>query len=119
MLQLPDSEQSLWRDSYSEPSYARLAAEIEVDVAVIGAGITGLTTAYLLKQAGLTVAVLEKASVGGGTSGRTTGKITSQHNLIYDELTERLGTKQAQAYAQVNQAAVEQVAAIVKSEKLD
>jgi glycine/D-amino acid oxidase-like deaminating enzyme len=119
MLQLPDSEQSLWRESYPEQSYARLTAEIEVDVAVIGAGITGLTTAYLLKQVGKTVAVLDKATVGGGTSGRTTGKVTSQHNLIYDELTERLGIEQARAYAEINQAAVEKVAAIVKAEKLD
>jgi flavin-dependent dehydrogenase len=78
MLQLPQTEQSLWRDSYSGSRYAPLSGEVEVDVAIIGAGITGLTTAYLLKQAGRTVAVLDKATVGGGTSGRTTGKVTSQ-----------------------------------------
>ncbi len=66
---------------------------ITVDVAIVGAGITGLTAAYLLKRAGLTVAVLDKATVGGGTTGRTTGKVTSQHNLMYAELQKKQGKR--------------------------
>jgi glycine/D-amino acid oxidase-like deaminating enzyme len=119
MLQLPRVERSLWRDSYTESIYARLSGEVEVDVVIVGAGITGLTTAYLLKQTGLRVAVVDKATVGGGTSGRTTGKVTSQHNVIYQDLYQRLGADQAQAYAAISQAAVEKVGEIVNAEHID
>ncbi|HYH35890.1 MAG TPA: FAD-binding oxidoreductase, partial [Candidatus Saccharimonadales bacterium] len=118
MLTLPDSERSYWRKSYVPSLYSSLKRDLTVDVAIIGAGITGLTAAYLLKRAGLAVAVLDKDTVGGGTSGRTTGKVTSQHNLIYDDLQQRLGPEAARLYGEANQAAVEQVAAIVRAEKL-
>jgi glycine/D-amino acid oxidase-like deaminating enzyme len=96
-----------------------LSGEFDFDSVVIGGGITGLTTAYLLKRSGHKVAVLEKDTVGGGTTGRTTGKLTSQHGLIYEELSERLGPEQARLYAEANHAAVSQVAAIIRSEKID
>jgi glycine/D-amino acid oxidase-like deaminating enzyme len=49
---------------------------------VIGAGIVGLTAAYLLASAGLSVAVVEALRVGRQVTGRSTAKITSQHSLI-------------------------------------
>lgn len=120
MLQLPEREFSLWRAAYpAAPIYHKLLSDIQVDVAVVGAGITGLTTAYLLKQAGLTAAVVDKDTVGGGTTGRTTGKVSSQHELKYAQLQQRLGLDAARAYAQANQAAVEQVATIIQDEQLD
>jgi glycine/D-amino acid oxidase-like deaminating enzyme len=86
---------------------------------IIGGGITGITTAYLLKQAAQKVAVIEKATIGSGTTGHTTGKVTSQHNLIYAELSERLGAQKARIYAQANQTAVEQIDRIIKAERID
>lgn len=118
MLKLPNEEKSYWREAYPDSIYPELAEDLEVDVAVIGAGITGLTSAYLLKQSGLKVAVLEKDTVGGGTTGRTTGKVTSQHNLIYYELQKHLGKEKARLYGEANQAAVEQVEAIINAEKI-
>lgn len=119
MLKLPETEQSLWRDSYTSSNYLQLSDDLQVDVVVVGAGITGLTCAYLLKKSGLRVVVVEKDTIGGGTTGRTTGKVTSQHNLIYYELQKKLGNKNARNYAQANQAAVEQVVSIIKQEKID
>lgn len=118
MAQLPHDSTSLWRKSYAERVYPALNGDVEVDVVVVGAGITGLTTAYLLKQAGKTVAVLDKATVGGGTSGRTTGKITAQHDICYYDLQKHLGQHHAKAYADANKAAVEQVAEIVQKEQI-
>lgn len=118
MAQLPHNAKSLWRESYAERLYPALGDDIEVDVAIIGAGITGLTTAYLLKQAGKKVAVLDKATVAGGTSGRTTGKVTSQHNICYLDLQKHRGQAHAKAYANANQAAVEQIASIVQTEHI-
>lgn len=114
----PPADYSLWRESYQESLYPRLNRNLKVDVAVIGAGITGLTAAYLLKQTGRTVAVVEKASVGSGTSGRTTGKVTYQHGLIYSTLQRRLGTGTARVYAEANRAAFDKVASIIRRRKI-
>ncbi len=114
MPDLPTTEKSLWREYYTQTSYKKLTDDIEVDVAIVGAGITGLTSAYLLKQAGLSVAVIEKDTVGGGTTGRTTGKVTAQHGITYYDLQHRLGRDPAKAYGEANQAGLLQMADIIK-----
>lgn len=119
MESLPTTETSLWRETYTPSYFEVLKGDIAVDVAIVGAGISGLTTAYLLKKSGKTVAVIDKDTVGGGTTGRTTGKVTSQHNLFYEDLAHRLGLKKAQVYAEANQAAVELVRSIIKDEKIE
>ena len=118
MLKLPNNEKSYWREAYPEAMYPTLQQDVVVDVAVAGAGISGLTAAYLLKQVGFTVAVLEKSTVGGGTTGRTTGKVTSQHNLVYYDLLKRFGKETARMYGEANQAAIEQIDTIVSTEKI-
>lgn len=118
-MKLPHSENSLWRDSYKDIHYPQLQHDQTADVVVVGAGITGLTSAYLLKRAGLKVIVLDKDTVGGGTTGRTTGKVTAQHNLIYDRLIQSRGKDVAQMYADANQAALEKVQQIIDEEKIE
>jgi len=118
MLSLPNNELSLWRSAYDNCKYQSLNSDIQVDVAIIGGGISGLTSAYLLKQAGLKVAVLEKRTIGAGTTARTTGKVTSQHNLIYNKLQRRHGHAVAQSYADANQAALQLVESIIKKENI-
>lgn len=118
MPALPESTKSLWRVSSPGALYPALTHDLDIDVAVVGAGITGLTAAYLLKQQGLRVAVLEKDTVSGGTTGRTTGKVTSQHSLIYYDLAERLGTKTARTYGLANQAALGQIEQIITKETI-
>ncbi len=117
---MPDTEKSYWREFYPATSlYPRLSEDVEVDVAIVGAGITGMTTAYLLKNAGFTVGVVEKHTVGGGTTGRTTGKVTSQHNIHYYDLQKHLGTAVAKTYGQANQTAIGQIEEIIAREALD
>ena len=62
-------------------------------MAIVGAGITGITAAYLLSKEGLKVALLEAGSVLNGTTGHTTAKLTAQHGIIYDELINHFGKK--------------------------
>lgn len=120
MLQLPENDDSYWRSAYTVPQlYPELTEELWVDVAVVGAGISGLTSAYLLKEAGKTVAVIDKHTVGGGTTGRTTGKVTSQHGVVYADLIERFGEKKARLYGEANQAAIEEIARIVATEGIE
>lgn len=119
MLKLPPKKESYWRKQAAPYEYGELNKNLEVDVAIVGGGICGLSCAYLLKQAGLKVAVLEKDTLGHGTSGHTTGKVTSQHSYIYSDLAERLGQKTARIYGQANQTAIEQIEHNIKAEKID
>src|SRR5690606_10813032 len=66
---------SIWNAHSETTHFKTLDQNIEVDVAIIGGGITGITTAQLLKQSGLRVAVLEAREVGRGTSGHSTGNL--------------------------------------------
>jgi glycine/D-amino acid oxidase-like deaminating enzyme len=119
MLKLPTEETSCWQASDAKTKYPKLKKDLETDVVIVGGGITGLNTAYLLRQAGLSVVVVEKDRIGSGTTGRTTGKVTSQHNLIYEELSSRLGETIAKLYGEANQSAIGQIEKIIRREKID
>lgn len=98
----PKNPEPFWRTSVELPKFSRLDKDIETDVAIIGAGITGITAAYLLSQEGLKVTVIDASEILNGTTGHTTAKITAQHDLIYDELLQHLGKERAKAYYQAN-----------------
>jgi glycine/D-amino acid oxidase-like deaminating enzyme/nitrite reductase/ring-hydroxylating ferredoxin subunit len=110
---------SVWLATAEIGSYPALQDDLDVDVAVIGAGIVGLTTALLALRDGARVAVLEARQVASGTSGRTTGKVTSQHGLIYDTLLERHGELKARQYAEANEAGVHEIARLVDDLDID
>src|SRR4029453_4383732 len=88
-------------------AYPALEGNVEVDVVVIGAGITGLMTAWLLKAEGRRVALVEMRRVADGATGYTTAKLTVSHHLIYDDLAKKHGLATARAYADSNQWAIE------------
>jgi glycine/D-amino acid oxidase-like deaminating enzyme len=119
MATLPDKEVPYWITSVDAPPYAPLEGDLTVEAVVIGGGVAGLSAAYLLKQAGLSVAVLEKSRIGGGVSGHTTGKVTSQHNVYYTMLAKQFGTAKARAYAEANQTAIDRIEQIITSEGID
>jgi glycine/D-amino acid oxidase-like deaminating enzyme/nitrite reductase/ring-hydroxylating ferredoxin subunit len=110
---------SVWLATADLPRYPALTEHLEVDVAVVGGGLVGLTTALLALRAGVRVAVLEAAQVGAGTTGYTTGKVTSQHSLVYADLIKRRGTDHAGRYAEANQAGTEQMANLVGELEID
>src|SRR6187401_2807913 len=109
---------SLWLEP-AETRFSSLASTLDVDVAVIGAGITGVTTAHLLKQAGKTVGLIEMNGVGYGATGYTTAKLTVGHSLIYHDLIESFGEEAARTYARSNQEAIERIQAIVHDNSID
>lgn len=102
------SEQSsVWmKDGDAVPEGIEPDGEHLVDVAVIGGGITGLTTALLAQRDEARVVLIEGRKLLHGTSGRTTGKVTSQHGLIYDRLIQDHGEDRARLYAEANQSAI-------------
>ncbi len=111
---------SYWVTSTPEPErHTPLEGHLDVDVAIVGAGIVGITCARLLKQAGKTVAVLEMDEVGRGVTGYTTAKVTSGHGAIYSRLIAKHGLETARRYAAANQAGLEQIAGVVEDESID
>ena len=109
MATLPGRPDCCWTATAPPTSYPPLSGSGGADVAVIGAGIVGLTAAYLLASAGLSVAVVEALRVGRQVTGRSTAKITSQHSLIYRHLIETRGIDQAQHYAEANRSGARQI----------
>jgi glycine/D-amino acid oxidase-like deaminating enzyme/nitrite reductase/ring-hydroxylating ferredoxin subunit len=116
---LPGRPTSLWLDTAPATTYEPLPGDAAADVCVIGGGITGLTTALLLKRAGRRVVVVEMDRVAQGVSGFTTGKVSSLHGLRYARVRADFGAAGARAYASANQAGLELVAGLVRDLGID
>ncbi|WP_457950242.1 FAD-dependent oxidoreductase [Pseudarthrobacter sp. alpha12b] len=115
----PDGQPlSLWLATASATDFPELSGTVEVDVAVIGGGMAGLTAALALKRSGRSVAVLEAGRIGTGVTGHTTGKVTSLHRLAYTDLQHSHDASTARIYGLANQAAVEHIAGVVAAEDI-
>lgn len=101
---------SYWQATTSGDARAPLPGDIDTEVCVVGAGITGLTTAYLLARDGVPVVLVEAGSVGGGVTGSTTGKVTALHRLVYADLVKRHGQDAAARYARAQLAGMAMIA---------
>lgn len=109
---------SLWCETAVLPSFPTLNENIKADVLIIGGGMAGLLTSYLLKEKGISSVVLESGKICGGTTGNTTAKITFQHDLIYSELIKK-GAETAKAYYEANRIALEKYKELAKNIKCD
>ena len=99
-MNIPQFPESYWLKSAKLPHFDSLKESIKTDVVIIGGGITGITTAYLLSKQKIDVTLIEASTIVNGTTGHTTAKITAQHGLIYDELIQHFGLEKASLYYQ-------------------
>src|SRR5688572_6866629 len=90
----PTGSTSVWHATASVPSYLPLKGDDRAEVCVIGAGIAGLSTAYMLLRAGKSVTVIDAAGVGAGETGRTTAHFFPPDER-YFEIERGFGTNQA------------------------
>lgn len=116
---LPNDTVSYWKDSVDLPNFPTIEQDIDVDVCVVGGGITGIISAYLAAKEGLKVALLEANQLLGGTTGYTTAKVTAQHGLIYDELITNLGKSKAKLYYEANKQAMQFIEETVNELQID
>jgi len=113
-------ETSVWLDTGpAQPGYGRLEGEAVADVAVLGGGIVGVTTALMLQESGAGVVLVEAGRIGHGVTGLTTAKVSSQHGMIYADLRGKFGADGARTYGQANQAALEWIARRVREDEID
>ena len=110
---------SLWLAWRPVTNFPTLEEGLKVDVAILGGGIAGITAATLLKDAGHTVAVIEADRIVQGVTSGATAKVTAGHEIIYDDLTTKLGKANAQKYATASTKSVEKVADMVRKRKID
>jgi glycine/D-amino acid oxidase-like deaminating enzyme/nitrite reductase/ring-hydroxylating ferredoxin subunit len=116
---LPGRPVSPWLERAAVPERPRLDRDVAADVAVVGAGIVGLTAALLLKRAGFRVAVLEGRRIAHGVSGNTTAKLTSLHGLTYAWMRARHGAEVAVEYGRANERGLELVAGLIDELEID
>jgi glycine/D-amino acid oxidase-like deaminating enzyme/nitrite reductase/ring-hydroxylating ferredoxin subunit len=114
---LPASS-SIWVD-VEIPRFPSLSENLSVDVCVIGAGIAGLTTAYLLAKAGRSVAVIEAETVGAGQTGRTTAHLSNAIDDRYFELEKLHGRAGARNAAASHTAAIDTIERIAHEEGIE
>jgi glycine/D-amino acid oxidase-like deaminating enzyme len=111
--------QSYWIDSTPQPEYPTLNEDIKVDIAIIGGGIVGISTAYLLSKSGSKLAIVEADHILKGTTGHTTAKITSQHELIYNKIATKISKEFAKQYSSANESAIRMFEKIIKENDID
>lgn len=109
---------SYWIASTEDTAYPQADRDLEAEAVIVGGGITGLTTAYLLAKNGIKTALLESNRVAKGVSGHTTAKITSQHSLIYDKLMDKAGEEKARQYADANQSAIDLIESVISENNI-
>jgi glycine/D-amino acid oxidase-like deaminating enzyme len=117
---LPGDETSLWLATTAKTDYPPLPANGGVfDVAIVGGGISGILTAWMCQKEGLKTVLVEKDRIIANTTGNTTAKLTSQHNLVYHYLLAKHGRQVAKAFGQANQQAIEDIDAVAQSLGID
>ena len=114
-----ENNKSFWLESEKRKEYESLKEDLECDVCVIGGGMTGISSAYYLSKNSFNVVVLERDRIASKTSGHTTAKITSQHGLFYDYLTNSKGKEFAKKYYKANEKAINNIEQIIKEENIE
>jgi len=110
---------SYWIDGQRKIAFTKLQENLETEVLVIGGGIAGLTTAYLLLKSGKQVTVIEDGFIGSGESGRTTAHLTCALDDRYYFLEDTFDKASAALAAESHQAAIGMIESIINTESID
>ena len=113
-----EQTRSVWMQTERILGQSALDMDTHADVCVVGAGIAGMTTAYLLLQEGKSVVVLDDGPIGGGQTQRTTAHITNAIDDRYFEIESWHGPEGAKLAAESHTAAIDRIEDIVAREKI-
>ncbi len=110
---------SYWLAEPRAKEFPTLADSLSVDVLVVGGGIAGVTTAYLLRRAGMSVALVERGTIGEVDTGHTTAHLTAVTDTRLSDLVDQFGSDHARAVWDAGTAAIDQIEANIEREGLD
>ncbi|WP_203334165.1 FAD-dependent oxidoreductase [Planococcus beigongshangi] len=99
---IPTSKESYWRAFDDIPDYPQLQKNESTEIGVVGGGIAGIISAYLLAKAGKSVTLIDAGKLVDGVTGYTTAKISAQHGLFYFPLIKMAGEIDAKRYYDAN-----------------
>jgi glycine/D-amino acid oxidase-like deaminating enzyme/nitrite reductase/ring-hydroxylating ferredoxin subunit len=116
---LPGRAVSPWLDRAGEGERHALDRELTADVAVVGAGIVGLSAALELAREGAEVVVLEGRRIASGVTGNSTAKLSSLHGLHYRGLVSTHGADVARVYAETNERGIARVRELVEELEIE
>lgn len=111
--------QPVWDTDVKLPSFPKLRKSIDVDVAIIGGGLTGLNCAYFLSKSKLKVALLEKNTIGTGATGVTTAFLTRSLDTDTSDLIRMYGKAQTRKILMAHQDAIENYDSIINDEDIE
>jgi glycine/D-amino acid oxidase-like deaminating enzyme/nitrite reductase/ring-hydroxylating ferredoxin subunit len=118
MAQILDTK-SYWVRTAALPTFGAIDRDVSVDVAIVGGGLVGITTAYLLKMAGLTVALLERDTCAASDTGHTTAHLTLVTDELITDLVKNFGPDTAAAVWHAGRVAIDAIEAHVAMEDID
>ncbi len=111
--------ESIWQKKTELPEFPELKGNHSTEVLVIGGGMAGILTAYLLTQSGAKCIILEKNRICSGTTSGTSAKITFQHGLIYNKLIRKNGIETAGEYLLANRKAFRKFSEVCRGKNCD
>ncbi len=114
-----ERSRSYWMESGPAIDAVRLDGDMECDVAIVGAGIAGLSTAYELACAGQSVIVIDRGAVGRGMTARTTAHLATELDDFYADLIDIRGEEEARLFFESQRAAVDRIEAICREAAID
>ncbi|HKR59605.1 MAG TPA: FAD-dependent oxidoreductase [Pyrinomonadaceae bacterium] len=109
---------SVWMAAPDTRAEPQLTTNVETDVCIVGAGIAGMTTAYLLAREGQRVVVLDDGPVAGGETCRTTAHLVNAPDTYFTELERLHGEHQARLAGVSHKAAIDKIEEIIRREKI-
>ena len=108
---------SIWNKKEIKKDLQKLNKDIETDVLIIGAGITGMTTAYFLKDKN--ICVVDANKIGHGVTLNTTAKINYFQERIYTKIKNIRDEKSAVKYLKSQVCAIKNIKEIIEKENID
>lgn len=109
---------SVWMET-EVPQFPPLESDIRVNVCIVGAGIAGMTCAYLLARTGRSIVVIDDGPIAGGETGRTTAHLTAALDDRYYQIEKLHGLDGARVAAASHSAAVDRIESIASLEEID